>query len=142
MPYATRQEMIDRFGEAELIQLTDRAEPLTNAIVDSVLDAALADADSEINGYLQARYSLPLATVPLLVQKLSRTIARYNLYDKFAPEKIEKDYNQAMSTLKLISNGGVQLGLDEAGGSTPSTAAPETQADAAVFTPATLSNYH
>jgi phage gp36-like protein len=141
MPYASKQEMIDRFGQDELIQLTDRSNPPTGAIVDSVLDAALADADAEINGYLQARYTLPLASVPLLVSRLARDIARYFLYDDQVPETIGDRYRAAVKTLDQISKGVIQLGLDQAGQSTPATASPETVADTPVFSTDTLADY-
>jgi len=142
MSYATRQGMIDRFGEEELIQLTDRANPANNVIDNIVLDAALLDADAEINGYLQARYTLPLVAVPLLISRLARDIARYYLYDDHVPEAIETRYKAAVKTLEQISKGVVQLGLDSAGDTTPSTSSPITVADAPVFSPDSLKGFH
>ena len=48
MAYTDRDGMIDAFGETELIQRTDRAEPPTGEIDDDVLDGAIADATSVI----------------------------------------------------------------------------------------------
>jgi len=139
--YASKQDMIDRFGEDELIALTDRSTPPAGVIDDVVLNAALADADDEINSYLQSKYNLPLASTPLLIAKLARTIARYNLYDKQPPDHIETRYKASIKTLEAIAKGVVHLGLDAAQQSTPSTSMPETQADAPVFDPATLVGY-
>ncbi len=142
MNYASKQEMIDRFGLDELIQLTDRATPPTGAIDDVVLNAALADADDEINGYLQSKYNLPLASTPLLIKKLARAIARYNLYDDLPPEHVEKRYKAAIKTLEGIAKGVIHLGMDAAQQLTPATSMPETRADAPVFDAATLADYH
>ena len=141
MPYATRQGMIDRFGEEELIQLTDRATPPTDMIDDAVLDAALNDADAEINGYIQARYPLPLASVPLQISRVARDIARYYLYDDSVTETVENRYKEAIKTLEQIAKGVVHLGLDPVGETTASSASPETSADAPVFSPTTLGGY-
>ena len=64
--YATRQDMISRFGEEEIRLLTDR-DGSAGAIVDAVLDQVLADASAEIDGYIGGRYRLPLVTVPQIL---------------------------------------------------------------------------
>jgi len=141
MTYATRQGMIDRFGEDELIQLTDRATPTTDMIDDTVLNAALNDADSEINSYIQARYPLPLASIPLQISRIARDIARYYLYDDSVTETVEKRYKEALKTLEQIAKGIVHLGLDPVGDTTPSSASPETSANAPVFSQERLAGY-
>ena len=55
MRYATQKDMIDRFGEEDLITLTDRADrakPPTGKIDAKVLNKALSDAADLIDGYL------------------------------------------------------------------------------------------
>lgn len=133
--------MIDRYGEEELIQLTDRTNPPAGMIDDIVIDAAIADAEAEIDGYLQSRYALPLASVPLLVSHLARDIARYNLYDDLPPEHISDRYKAAVKTLESISKGVIHLGLDASQQSAAQTAMPETSADAAVFSPDTMGGF-
>jgi len=117
MSYATKQAMIERYGSEELIELTDRSG--VGVINDGVLDAALEEADAEINSYLQSRYALPLASVPLLIAKHARDITRYNLYDDNPPDTIESRYKSAVASLKAIANGGVHLGLDAQANATP-----------------------
>lgn len=56
--YAVAQDMIDRFGLEELIQTTDKAETQTNAVVTARLDAAIADAEAELNLILSCCYNL------------------------------------------------------------------------------------
>ena len=50
MTYAVQQDMIDRFGEAELLEVADRDGDL---VIDAAVMAdALSDADETINGYV------------------------------------------------------------------------------------------
>ncbi len=111
MTYATQLNLTDRFGERMLIDLTDRAEVATGLIDVDVIDRALADTDAFIDGYLAARYVLPVATVPDLLVDLAQAIAIYKLH-VYAPDpKIEEDYKQAIRTLKDISTGAVRLSI-------------------------------
>lgn len=112
MAYCTAQDMIDRFGEDEVIQLTDRARQ--GIIDDGVLDRALSDARAEIDGYLAVRYPVPLAAVPPVLVRVSADITRYYLFDKAATDQVEARYKAAVGLLRDISAGRVTLGLPEA----------------------------
>ena len=109
MPYCTLAQLIERYGQTTLIQLTDRGEEPTDAIVESVVDRAIADADATIDGYLKRRYALPLAAVPPLLTDLSLKVSIYNLHAHVAEEKIRKDYEDALRMLREIGEGKVQL---------------------------------
>lgn len=111
MTYATLQNLIDRFGADELIQLTDR-EGL-GEIDTTVTDRALADADARINGYLAARYTLPLVNVPTELELLACDIARYLLHDDRVTEQIEQRYKDAIAQLRDVSRGVAVLGVDD-----------------------------
>lgn len=110
MTYATQQNLIDRFGEEELIQLTDRENlGVVNA---TVVSRALADADALINGYLIGRYTLPLATpVPDVLERLACDIARYSLHEFKPTETVEIRYRDALELLRDVSKGRADLGL-------------------------------
>lgn len=111
MPYASQQNLIDRFGEDELIQLTDR-EGL--GVIDStVVDRALADADGEINGYLASKYTLPLSSiVPQILEAYACDIARYRLQEDRASEAVIKRYDNAIRYLRDVVVGKASLGVD------------------------------
>lgn len=109
MPYATQQQLIDRFGSQMLINLTDRGPTPTGAIVGAVVARVLADADAEIDGYLAGRYALPMAEVPPMITNLALIIAIYNLHTFEPDPKIIRDYEQAMKRLREISNGTVMI---------------------------------
>lgn len=111
MAYAVQADLVERFGEAELVRLTDRATPPTGQIDAAVVSRAIADAEAEINGYLAARYTLPLASTPEILKRLSCDLARYLLYDDVAPDQIRDRYKDAVALLKGIADGKVSLGL-------------------------------
>jgi phage gp36-like protein len=115
MPYATLAGLTARFGADMLVDLTDRALPPAGEIDEGTVDEAIADADAIIDGFLAGRYALPLAGTPRLIQTVAETIAAYKLHAQVAPDKIEKDYRDALKLLERISSGEVRLvGLEGA----------------------------
>lgn len=145
MPYATQSNLITRFSEAELIQLTDRpdrSDPENAGTIDSsVLNQAIADADAEINSYLTA-YPLPLAVVPANLLRIACDITRYYLYDDQMIEPVQKRYKDAIDWLKLVAAGKIALPPDTLG-NVPVTASDDVdfQMQDSVFTPNTLSGF-
>lgn len=113
MSYASQVDMEERFGEQELIQLTDRDH--TGAIDATVLDRALADATAEIDGYLASRYQLPLTTTPTVLVRVCADIARYHLHDDNIPEPVEIRYKAAVDLLRQVSIGRVSMGVSDSG---------------------------
>jgi phage gp36-like protein len=109
MAYLTHQDMIDRFGDDALIQLTDRADPPTDAIDPVVLGQAIADAEELINGYVAGRYAVPLTPVPELVKRLGADLAFYFLHGDMAAELVVDRHDKAIATLKQISTGTITL---------------------------------
>lgn len=113
MTYAARADMILTFGERELVQLTDRADPPAEMIDDTVLQNALDWAEGLINGYLKLRYALPLSGFHQILQGLAQDVAYWRLHRE-PVEEVRKRYEAAIKTLKDLSEG--RLGLpDEAG---------------------------
>lgn len=109
MSYIALQQLIDRFGERLLIQLTDRDNPPAGVIDEAVVVRALADTDAVIDGYLAGRYALPLTETPPLVADLAQAIAIYKLHPYAADPKIEQDYKDAIAALGRISTGVIKL---------------------------------
>jgi phage gp36-like protein len=112
--YCTAQDLIDRFGEAEILQRTDRAR--TGSIDYSVAQMAIDDACAEIDDYL-TDYALPLSSVPLNLKKRACDIARNNLFYDMQVEVVESNYRSAIEFLKGVSSGKFKLGLDQNGAS-------------------------
>lgn len=113
MSYATKANMIARFGEAEVIALTDRAG--LGTVDDAVLAGALAEADAEIDPYLAPRHVLPLASVPKILTGFACDIARYRLCGSGGvteTEEIRNRYKDAIKFLDSVASGKLGLGLD------------------------------
>lgn len=139
MPYATQQNLIDRFGETEILQLTDKDG---DEVIDAaVISQAIDDADAIIDGYLQSRYTLPLQSVPKNLVTYACDIARYRLYDDRATEQVTTRYKDALAFLRSISKGDITLGLDGDSEPTATTGGPQADAPGRTFTRDKLSDY-
>lgn len=114
MPYCTQQDLITRYGEKELIQLTDKEN--IGQLDPDVITSAIADADSLIDGYLGGRYGLPIQPVPRSLARIACEVCRYYLYENLAPDEVKDRYNEAVKTLKAISKGEMSIGISVEGG--------------------------
>ena len=103
MAYADQTAMVNRFGKAEIISLTDP----DNLVIDPVVvGRALDDASAEIDTYLCGRYDLPLtAPYPTILERVCCDIARYRLYDDLPIVEVRKRYEDALSWLRDIAAG-------------------------------------
>lgn len=111
MGYCTLQDLIDRFGEQELLHLSPNEAG--DAIAPDKVTRAIDDATGEINGYVAAGgYPVPLAPVPAIVVAYCADIARYRLHTH-APDQVSKRYDDAIKFLRAVSSGQVQLGVKE-----------------------------
>lgn len=125
--YATKQSMIDRYGEDKMIEVTDRADPSTGEINDAVLEAALNDASARIDTNLARRYQLPLATTPPALVEPCQTIAFYILLRGRHRDTDRQAYEDAIAFLRDLSTG-VSV-LDVGGTEPPSAVAQIVTAD-------------
>ncbi len=112
--YATLGDLTARAGEEELLQVADRDG---DGVIDTdVVAAAITTAESEINGYIGARYRLPLIVVPDLVTAWAVSIARYHLHRDGAPDHVVRDWKSALDGLRDVARSLVSLpvsGSDE-----------------------------
>lgn len=131
MSYASVADLIARYGEEEIQQRTDRLG--AGAIDVAVAQRALIDAEAEIDGYLAARYRLPLATTPALLARIACDIARYRLWEDAASEEVRSRYDDARRILEHLARGLVSLGLPA---DLPDAARPQPQLAAAKAGPA------
>lgn len=100
------------------------------------------EAASMVDGYLAARYVLPLVNVPDLVRALVADIARYRLWDEAAPEEVRRRFESAMQQLRDLAAGKVLLPPDAAG--TPPAAGGlffDGYSDERAFTSSTLAGF-
>ncbi len=132
MNYVTQQDLIDRFGEPELVQLTDRTNRPATTIDATTVARHIADAESMIDGYLGKVYALPLATVPPVLVKIAADLARYFLHGPSAEKDgaVERAYRDARAWLNDVAGGAVVIenaGVipSQAGGGRIQTSAPD-----------------
>lgn len=112
MTYASLDNLVQRYSLRTLVQVSDRTVPPTGQVDQLVVDRALADTDAMIDGYLSARYRLPMATVPPLLVDLAEVIAIYKLYRATPTDKVREDYRDALAMLARIADGSVRLPID------------------------------
>lgn len=133
MTYATQADMQTALGDDELIQLTDRADPPVGAIDATVLTRALEAADGEIDSYLAARYSLPLASTPVILRDCAVDIARYRLHDRGLPDLVKDAYKDRIAWLRDVAKGTASLGINTDTLSPASAGLPEMTSGGRVF---------
>jgi len=129
MAYAVVSDMIARFGESEMIQLTYVAAegddgPAVNA---ATIDLALESASGQMDMYLGARNALPLTTITQgqasELTRLCCDIARYRLWNDQASDEVRIRYQDAIGVLEMIAKGTLPLQTGEqASDPAPSTA--------------------
>ena len=112
MSYATVADMIAKFGEFEIIELTNSADPESTVVDDVPLLRALEDATSLINSYIQGRNKLPLLTVPRSLVLCCCDLARFELDHNRTREDVTVRYERWINWLKDVAKGLVNLGLD------------------------------
>ncbi|GFK94426.1 hypothetical protein NNJEOMEG_02271 [Fundidesulfovibrio magnetotacticus] len=107
--YATVQDLLDAFGQDEVIALTDRAR--IGEVDEAVALEALARASSEADSYLAARYRVPVLVVDRVLTDAVCQIARYRLTGAEVNETdpVQERYDRAVSWLKLIARGEINL---------------------------------
>lgn len=109
--YATPTDLQAVLSPAELTQLAD--DNTDGAPDQAVIDRAIADAQAEIDGYLGARYTLPLVETPTLIRRLAVDLAVWNLYNRrdLITEARKLQVESARKLLQRIAEGTVTLGL-------------------------------
>jgi len=119
--YATVEAMKRKFGENELIQLTDNEAPYQHEINLDKLNAAIQEANSEIDAYVGSRYSLPLQVIPPFLVNIGCNLARFYAVtgDISENDPIKSRYDGSIKTLTKISKGELSLGGEPAGASKP-----------------------
>lgn len=109
--YCTPQDLIDRYGETELLQLAPGAG---GALDTAKVALAIADASGFVDARLRLRHTLPLAEVPALLVRLTAAIARHELHlggGRQPSEQVAGERDAAIAFLKEEAAGQVDLGI-------------------------------
>jgi len=111
MAYVTLADLLTRDSERDLINITDP----TGAAVDSaVVDQAIANAEGEVNSYIEGRVlRLPLAEgeVSQQIKNCALIIARYYLYADRKTDAVIAEYERMVSWLKDVARGLASTGI-------------------------------
>ena len=113
--YVTPTDLLDEFGEREMVSLTDVAADRTGEFVPAVAQRGCDRANAELGAALAARYKLPLASVPELLRYLARDLAHFYLYQTEPPSWVQVRFDTARKTLRDIQTGALPLGIDSTG---------------------------
>lgn len=108
MLYATPEGLVKRYGEQSIKTLAVSADSPKVA-------EALEDASQTIDSYLAGRYTLPLKSVPAVLERHCCYIARYFLEKNRATEQARRDYDDSIRYLEKVANGTISLGISEDG---------------------------
>jgi phage gp36-like protein len=110
--YCTQQDIIDRYGESELIVAADNDGD--GEADENIVAKALEDASEEIDTFLAIRYTLPLNPAPAILKRLCVDMALYHMSMPPAiTEEKRKRYDDAIKLLTKISEGKVTLGAQD-----------------------------
>jgi phage gp36-like protein len=132
--YATQQDLVTRFGEQSLIDLTDRADPPLGEIDAAVVAVAIADAQAEIDGYLAVRYALPVTVSADRLRSVMCDLVRYRLHGDRVTEEVRARFEDARAWLRDVSAGRVVLpGASAPGGASSPAQTVEVAAGRKVF---------
>jgi len=113
MTYATSDDMIARYPNRDLVQLTNE-DPTQTTVNTAALGQCLADASAEIDGYLESRFALPLLDPPAVLNRLACDIAMYRLQSLRPLHDLadaRKRYEDGVELLVRVARGEVTLGL-------------------------------
>ncbi len=142
MTYAAVTDLIEAFGEREVISLTDRD---MLGVVDSVVaHGALVKADNEINPYLVGgRYTFPLSVVPSQLTDMACDIARYKLSGSDVQETdiVRARFKDALKKLEAIRDGRLDIGLSLVGEAPASSGTVQMATGSRVFTNDSLDGF-
>ena len=144
MSYATAQDVINRYPNRDLVQLTNE-DPTATSVNTVPIAQALTDASAEIDGYIEGRFTLPLADPPAVLNRLATDIAMYRMQSLRPLHDLEdarKRYDDAVAVLSKVAAGELTLSLAADGKEPPLAASVETvQGPDRVFNRGNLKGY-
>jgi phage gp36-like protein len=118
MTYATVQDMVDRFGETEMIRLSRPEDRDATTVLAAKVELAIADACGQIDDYLRGRYRVPVATPEKSIVRATCVLARYDLAkgERTDPtEPMRLDRKEVIAWLDGIAAGRINIDAPPAG---------------------------
>ena len=118
MTYATVANMIERFGELEMIRLSMPDDRTAETVNGAKIEVGLADAGALIDDYLRKRYQVPVATPPESLVRATCVLARYDLAQGEHTEPTEQmrlARKEVIGWLEALASGAVQIDAPASG---------------------------
>jgi phage gp36-like protein len=107
MAYCEQDDLQEQAPLDELIALTD--DQNTGRVDEDTILRAIADGDAEIDAAIGGRYTLPLASTPAIIRRISVDLALYALYSRRAvlglPEVRQIRRDAAVRLLRDLATG-------------------------------------
>jgi len=117
MGYATQNDIVDAVGASTVRRLTD--DDAGGVINTGVLSGVIDDAHEVVKAYVRGRYELPFAETPPLLKQAETALVVERLYRRRpgadTPESVSEASDEAMTTLRRLSEGAITLGVDSDG---------------------------
>ncbi len=144
MAYTDYTKLKNRMPDKDIIELTDDAA--LGTVNNTVLDAVIADAESEINGKLRGRYTAPISPVPAAIEWIAAVLTMNRLYSRnhrlILSDGIAREVKSARLALDELQSGKQILeGFEGSGEGHPGFIAVNKEAGDRVFNEDLLAQY-
>ncbi len=139
MPYIVAQDMVDAFGQEEIVALTNLDNPSATTINNVVLQQAIDDACAIIDSYLRSRYTTPIVPTPAALVRIACDITRGQLDQNNPRDEVIRRWEMALTFLKDIAKGLASLPAIDQGSIVDSS--PGFVGSLPVFTLETLEDF-
>ena len=107
MSYCTQADLELSYSTEALQQIAGDGTDIDSDIISE----SIADADGLIDSYICQLYSVPLTTVPQIINTISKKITWYYLFNRQpgGSETAENEYNNCIELLKRLANKEIKL---------------------------------
>lgn len=117
MAYCSVQDLIDRCGTQAIVDISNPDDSQAEGVNEAVVNRAILDACGEMDGYIAARYTLPLASTTDQLRTLAMDLALYRLASLGRLGEVAEDHknrkDDALRFLRDMAKGLASLGLDQ-----------------------------
>lgn len=102
--YATVADMIARFGEVQIVRLSNPEDRETTVPNEEKVNVAITDATALINSYIRGRYLVPIENPPKDIVRAACVVARHDLADTERSSPTEEMTRGKAEVIKWLEN--------------------------------------
>jgi len=100
--YGSVEALVERFGEVEVVRLSQIEDRETEEVNSAKVELALRDAGAVIDSYLRGRYCVPVVNAPQDLVRAACILARYDLAKSARSEPTEQMQRDVEAILKWL----------------------------------------